>query len=336
MAKVLITGATGFIGGRLAERLAAEGRKVRCLARRGADVRRLERIGVELVEGDVTAPATLCAAVADVDVVFHLAGMIKALRGSDYFRVNQAGVENIMAACAKRTTPPTVVHLSSLAAAGPALGGRPRVESDPPAPVSKYGRSKLAGEMAAVARAAELPITIVRPPIVLGGGDRIGLVLYRMIARPGWHLVPGLRRSKFSIVHVDDLIDGLIRAAERGSRLRPAPDLEARGIYYLAGDSDLTYGDLGRAIGTAIGRRRVLVVHVPSPLVWPMMTFVSAMARVRRKPVLAGVDKTREALAGDWTCCAERARKELGFRTAAPLADRLAETAEWYRREGWM
>ncbi len=380
MGKVLITGATGFIGGRLVERLVADGRDVRCLARRGSGVAHFHQRRVELVEGDVTALATLAATAADVDLVFHVAGLTKALRRSDFFHVNELGVANVLAACAKRTTPPAVVVVSSLAAAGPALLGQPRTEADPPAPVSHYGRSKRAGELAAIARAGDLPITIVRPPIVLGGGDRTGLALFRMIANLGVHLVPGWRRSKYSIIHVTDLVSGLIQAAEHGNRLSPAIECEpeqvaaltpalsqrereqscgevrrneidkaarlvpakaaeltaARGIYFLSGESDLTYSELGHAIATAVGRRRLLVVRVPGPVVWPIVAFTDLAARLRGKPSISNIDKAREALAGDWTCSSARAQQELGFRPAAPLADRLAETVQWYRREGWM
>jgi nucleoside-diphosphate-sugar epimerase len=346
MGKVLVTGATGFIGGQLAEALLARGDDVTCLVRHAVAGERLKSLGARVVEGSVTAPDGLSAVVTQADTVFHLAGAIRAINREDFHRVNAGGVAHLLDACRARATPPTVVIVSSLAAVGPSTNGRPRKEDDPPHPVSNYGRSKLAGEIEAAARAGQVPITIARPPIVLGEGDRVGLAMFRMIARFRTHLVPGLVRSMLSVVHVADLVAALIAAADRGTRL-PAPDgdsngaamgerVDSRGYYFIAGDEDPTYGRLGRMVGEAIGRRRMLVIPVPSGLVWPIAACVEATGRVRRRAPFAGIDKAREALAGHWTCSPARARVELGFAPAASLPERLRQTAEWYRRKGWL
>ncbi|HEY5139391.1 MAG TPA: NAD-dependent epimerase/dehydratase family protein, partial [Methylococcales bacterium] len=139
-------------------------------------------------------------------IVFHLAGLLKAVRNDDFVRVNAGGVESVAAACDERAEPPVFVVVSSLAAAGPCAVDRPRAESDLPTPVSAYGRSKLAAELAATKYAARVPISIVRPPIVFGDGDRAVLELFRPIARWGIHIVPGLRQRRFSLIHVTDVV----------------------------------------------------------------------------------------------------------------------------------
>jgi len=115
-----------------------------------------------------------------------------------------------------------------------------------------------------------------------------------------------------------------------------AERVDSRGYYFIAGDEDPTYGRLGRMIGEAVGRRRMLVIPVPSGLVWPIAACVEATGRVRRRAPFAGIDKAREALAGHWTCSPALARVELGFSPAASLPERLRQTAEWYRRKGWL
>ncbi len=249
--KTLITGANGFIGKHLAQNLLARGHEVRGMVRREAARKDLEALGVEVVRGDVTQAETLASCLADVDAVFHLAGLVKALSYEEFLQVNEGGVDNIARACAQQQSPPVLVLASSLAASGPAPGDAPRTEIDPPCPVSNYGRSKRAGELAAERWAAEAPITIVRPPIVFGEGDPNTCRLFRPIAHHGLLAAPGMQTRKFSVIHADDLSLALILAAERGARLRATQDrdpAEARGYYFVAGDENPSYDELGRLI----------------------------------------------------------------------------------------
>jgi nucleoside-diphosphate-sugar epimerase len=346
MTTSLVTGANGFIGFQLVRDLIARGDNVICLARTPVAAERLERLGARIVAGDVTSPDSLAPAIEKVDTVYHLAGLVRARSAAEFLRTNQAGVANLLDACRRRITPPTVLLVSSLAAVGPAREGRPRTEEEPPRPVSHYGRSKRAGELEAVARAGDLPITIVRPPIVMGEGDKVGLTLFRMIRQARLHLVPGWRRSKLSIIHVRDLTAVLVAAAERGARLpagngkengaRGTDAIDPQGYYFVASERDPTYVELGRLIGEAMGKRCVMVIAFPRPAVWPIAAFGEIMARIRRRAPFAGIDKAREALAGHWTCSAARAQADLGFAPSAPLTEWLRQTAEWYQREKWL
>ena len=334
---VLVTGASGFIGRHLVRHLIDCGCQVSCLVRATSCIDEPRSAGAQLVTGDVTDWARIgrALAVSQARIVFHIAGLLKALRNDDFLRVNAGGVESVAAACANCTDKPVLVVVSSLAAAGPCAVGRPRVESDAPTPVSAYGCSKLAGEQAAARYAGVVPISIVRPPIVFGPGDRGMLEMFRPIARWGIHAVPGWGERCFSLIHVADLVEGLLLAAEKGEHLHPN-GLPGQGVYFMATEDELTYTELGQAMATALGKKRATVVHLPGPLVKLVGLCGDAMTWIRQRPAWVNSDKMTEALAGSWMCSSAKARTQLGWSPTAALAKRLYETAQWYRQARWL
>ncbi|MCH1440368.1 MAG: NAD-dependent epimerase/dehydratase family protein [Rubripirellula sp.] len=335
MKRALVTGATGFIGHHLVQRLIAQGADVKCLVRsltRSAD---LSQFDVTLVQGDLADGPSLAEAVKDVDVVYHLAGLTKSVSDLDLMQVNGDGARNLAIACAQRTCPPTLVVVSSLAAAGPTLGSDLRVETDAIHPVSKYGRSKRAGELAVIEFADQVPTTIVRPPIVFGEYDRDVLHWFKMLQQLGIHLTPGLRNYYYSVIHADDLVSALILVAENGSRVTGAAEDDA-GIYYAACDEVMTYSDLGRLIGDCVGRTRPRVIRAPMFMIWGLALGCDLWGRIRRHPMILNLDKAREAAAGGWACSAAKLRRDTEFVPAMSLEERLRQTADWYLRENWL
>jgi nucleoside-diphosphate-sugar epimerase len=342
MARTLVTGATGFIGNRLVAALLARGEEVMCLLRPGASAEKLRKSGAQLITGDVTQAATLPAAIANADVVYHLAGLTRANRLSDYLRANEEGVRNVLDACARRTTAPVVVLVSSLAAAGPmADRNRFRTECDPLHPVSHYGVSKLAGERAAEAFADRVPITIVRPPIVLGPGDVTGFALFKSIRRLRSFLVLGSKR-RASIIHVADLNAALIASAQHGERLpardetSPESNSNGRGRYFVAADEHPTFAELSRMVARSLNRPYALAIRLPLAAIWPVVVPGEIAGRITGRARYLSCERAREFTAGHWICSAEKAKRDLGFSPGAPLAERIKQTADWYLREGWL
>ncbi len=337
MVKALVTGASGFVGSHLVEALVARGDEVTCLVRATSRTGHLEDLGVRLALGEVADAESLAAAVAGQDVVFHVAGLTRALRVADLHRVNVQGARHAAEACARRPSPPVLVLVSSLAAAGPAPAERPRTEEDPARPVSHYGRSKRGGELAVAELADRVPITVVRPPMVFGPRDRDCLEWFKAIRRFRVHLVPGWRRRRYSIIHGGDLARLLLLAADRGGRVeRGANEASFAAGCYLADCGERpALGELGRMIARAVDRR-VLVWHLAMPWVWTAASVVEAVSRARGRMQPLNLDKIREVTAGDWVCSGRKAAEELGFQVATPLEERVRQTAAWYRQEGWL
>ncbi len=334
MPHVLVTGASGFIGTNLVEALIGRGEEVVCLARPTSATASLQKLGSQIAIGDITDPASLSAAIANADIVYHLAGLTKANSLAEFRSCNELGVRNMVEACARRTTPPVVIVVSSLAAAGPMKDRRARTEHDPIGPASNYGRSKRAGEMAAETFAKQVPITVIRPPIVLGPGDVAGLAMFRSIRR--FRSFTTLRKAHLmSVVHVADLVPALIAAAERGERLSGS-ESQSQGYYFVASNEQPTFAELGRMVAKAVGRPYAWQIRVPIALLWIVATMGEAMGQITRRPRYLNWDRARDFAGGHWACSAEKAKRQLAFAVAAPLEERIRQTAKWYRDHGWL
>ncbi|MFM7135636.1 MAG: NAD-dependent epimerase/dehydratase family protein, partial [Planctomycetota bacterium] len=198
MRTVLVTGATGFIGRHVVAGLLDRGVAVRALVRSPEKTGHLSHEGVERVAGSLADVARWQAALAGCDAVFHCAGLVAARQRADLTAVNGTAVGHLADACAAIETPPTFVHLSSLAAAGPALRDGIRDEGEPARPVSAYGVSKLAGDGELATRAGRLPVTIVRPGIVFGPHDTNVAAMFQSIQWTRLHAMMGFRSPRLS------------------------------------------------------------------------------------------------------------------------------------------
>lgn len=331
MAVLFITGATGFIGRHLVSAVLDAGDEAVCLVRPSSDRRDLQRSGLRLVEGDMLDESALRRALQGADAAIHAAAMLKAPWRREFADANIRGTAAVAAACRERATPLVVV--SSLAAAGPAQEDAPRTEAQPPAPVSLYGRIKLQAEQVAIAMAHEVPLTIVRPPMVFGEGDRSALALFRMAAR-GWQPLPGGADRRLSLIHAADLAWLLHRAALSGERVVSQAGA-GRGLYYACADEAPTVSGLAAAIAQAQQRPPPRTLPVPLAVLYAACATGEIRGRLTDTPQLMNLDKYREMSRGPWWCSAGKARRGLDFRPL-PLDARLRQTAQWYRQQRWL
>jgi dihydroflavonol-4-reductase len=335
--RVLVTGATGFIGYHLVKALVKAGVEVLGLVRSTSNISKLETFNISFVEGDVTFKESLVDAISAIDTVYHLAGCTAVIHAETYFLVNEVGTRNLVEVCAQSSQPKRLVLISSSAAAGPSPPDRPMREDDRPHPISHYGRSKLAGEEAARQWAGVFPITIVRPPIVFGEYDREFFRIFDLVAH-GWHIVPGWKKRYFSLIHATDLAKALILASKNGEVL-PAKDanldVPGQGIYFIADEWAPSYAELGPMMAEVLDRR-TRILPVPGVVAWGVALVNEITARLRNQPNLLTLDKAKDGLSGSWVYSPKKAQQQLDFKPDATIFERIQQTGQWYLENGWL
>lgn len=314
-----VTGATGFIGRHLVERLAAAGWNVRVVQRPESEA--VAPAGAEVVRAPLAAGA-LAPAFSGAAAVFHLAGRTAAPSAEAYHEANARATGEVARAC--RDARVRLVYVSSQAAAGPAPASHPLTEADDPRPCSPYGISKLAGERA-VRETEGLEWSIVRPVAVYGPGDRGFLPLFRL-ARAGFAVIPGNPDACYTLVHVRDLVRQIAAAA--------ATPEAAGEVFFLGHPALHTARSLAAALaGTSDRRVRTLVV--PKAVLYAAALAGDAGAWIGH-PLALDRSKYRELTSGGFACEVGKARRLLGVDPEIGLEEGFADTAEWYRQHGWI
>jgi nucleoside-diphosphate-sugar epimerase len=323
----LITGANGFIGSHLAEKLLKDGKSVRCLVRRTSDLKWLENEKIELVYGELNDPESLRNAVRGVDVVVHLAGKTKAPTEEGYFKANAEGTRNLLEAAAGNAGRlKRFVYVSTQAAAGPSLDGACVRETDLPRPVTPYGASKLKGERAVLSFGDRLPVAVVRPPSVFGPRESDMLKFFKMIKR-GLRPMLGWGERLVSLVFIDDLVQGIMLCAEK--------DRAVGQVFFINTVDRISWKDFGRAAAEAAGKKGIPVI-VPMPLFVAAVWANDWICGMFKKETILNRSKIPEFLHRYWICDGSKARNELGYQPREDLGTALRLTMDWYVRQGWL
>jgi nucleoside-diphosphate-sugar epimerase len=326
--KVLLTGANGFVGSHILDALRSRRVPTALLVRPTSDLRFIQDHlpHVEVRRGSVTDLGSLREGLRDITHVLHCAGITKALEVVEFEAVNQGGTANVVTAVNERGGQiQRLVHISSMAAGGPATASGPARETDPPQPVSAYGRSKLAAEREVRDRCRPA-FVIVRPPAVYGPRDAEFLRLFRAVQR-GWVPVIAGGDQALSLVYAPDLAAAALLCLEH-------PDATGK-TFHVAAREVVTGRQVTEAIARVMGRR-VRRLSVPA---WSVrLTCLAAGwgARLTRRANLLAHDKHREVLADGWVCDPSRLGRDLGYTCSTTLSDGLAATLVWYREQRWL
>ena len=321
---VFVTGGTGFVGAHLVRALQERGDRVTCLVRRPELATRLGWRDVRLVHGDLDDSSALLQGCEGAELVFHVAGKIVAKNVDEFMATNRDGTANVLEAAQEHGVTRFVL-VSSLAAAGPTTVGHPIDETRHPAPVTDYGRSKLAAEV--LVRAMPFPWTIVRPPVVYGEWDRGTLKIFQL-ARAPVAPVFGDGSQELSVIHAADLARALVVAGT-------SPAAQGR-VYFATHSTTTTSRDLIVACARAQGRRSPRVVPVPPLVARALLWTVGSLAHLAGRATFLSADKANEYLAPAWTCRGDALTRDTGWRAEIDLEPGLARTAAWYREVGWL
>ncbi len=326
--RALVTGATGFIGSHLAEKLVEKGWEVVCPVRDMSNLRNLQGIPARVIpQSEIDREA--CEN-AWFDYVFHLAG---ATRARDYAGYREANVEStcrllqLVSQPAARAVLKRFVLVGSQAACGPSPGdGAAVTESDPLRPISLYGRSKVEAEEVALNFADRVPVTVIRPPTVFGPRDRDVLSVFKCARYRVAPCLAGPDRM-ISIIYVEDLVEGILTAALAS---------KSQGkIYFLANQAPVVWREFVLLVARISGGR---AVTLPVPLFAMRLAALAGdlLGKVRNTAPLVRSEKFEEMKQIAWVCSAEKAYRDLQWRPRTSLPAAIEKTQLWYKQHRWI
>lgn len=322
--RALLTGSTGFIGTHTAHHLVEKGYELRCLARKTSGTSRLPK-DVEIIVGHLLDFESLRTAVKGCRVVIHVGGVIRVKQLRDFYQVNRDGTANLVKA-AREAGVERFLLCSSLAASGPSKLDIRRKWDDTPAPVTEYGKSKLAGEKELQGGAGDMWYTIIRPPAVYGPWDRGFLTLVKWVKR-GFKLRIGDGSMPFSFIHGADLARAMTLAVESKE--------PSGAIWYATDGTDHHLPELYTAIEKALNKstRWITIPEFATPLI---ARGIELIAEIRGETALLGRDKLIDLTQSAWTCEDKPLREATGYCEMFKLDEGMAQTAEWYKQQGWI
>ena len=326
--KVLITGASGFVGFHLIEAALQAGLKVHAAVRASSRIDHLQGYPVQYVSPDFSSIDSIREVLdhQQYDYVIHAAGITKAFSDDEYNAVNAGYTRQLALAIQSAAAPVSkLVFISSLAALGPVAyeAPAPILENSEPRPVTGYGRSKLLAEQY-LQQLEGLPLITLRPTAVYGPRDKDIFIMFKMISR-GLEPYIGRKQQRFSFLYVKDLAKATIEALT--SPYTGTYNLSDGNVYDRYALADITKKLLGR---------NTWKLHVPYGIVQALAGLLEKMpSRGKSAPAL-NREKLHELTAPNWYCSIEKSREELHFTPAYDLERGLAETLQWYRENKWL
>ncbi|HET6454756.1 MAG TPA: NAD-dependent epimerase/dehydratase family protein [Armatimonadota bacterium] len=324
MSKVLVTGASGFVGSHLAKRLLQDGHDVRVFIRPGRDVSELELLGAEIAYGDLVDAESVNRAMNDIEVVYHIAAAFRQAKLSDstYWDINFHGAVNLFKV-ALEVGVTRFLHCSTVGVLGH-MENPPGDESLPYKVENIYQITKSEAEKAALAFHEDrgFPVTVIRPAGIYGPGDLRWLKLFKSIAWRRFAML-GSGETLIHLVYISDLVDAFVLAAEN-------PNAVGK-VYIAAGERYVTLNELTSTIAKTVGVSDSFL-HIPFKPVRVLSGVVEDVCKVLR--VEPPIYRRRvDFFAHDRAFDITRARTELGYSPKVSLEEGIRRTADWYKEQ---
>lgn len=338
--KILITGASGFIGSFIVEEALKRGFEVWAAVRRSSSRQFLQDGRIHLIELDLNSKERLTGQMKDCqfDYVVHAAGVTKCLNKEDFHRINTEGTQHLVEALmALRMPLKRFVYLSSLSIMGAIREQQPYEEireSDTPRPNTAYGKSKLEAERWLEQLNEELklkheepfPYVILRPTGVYGPRERDYFMMAKSI-KAHTDFAVGYRQQDITFVYVEDVVQAVFLAIEKGQTGRKY-FLSDGEVYQSSTFSNLIHRELGSPWW----------IRITAPL-WLLriITFCGEyVGHLTGKVTALNNDKYNIMRQRNWRCDIEPARRELGYEPKVKLEEGVKRSIAWYRENGWL
>ena len=330
--KILITGASGFIGSFIVEEALNRGFETWAAVRRSSSLDFLHDERIHLIELNLSSKEQLVEQLRGkgFDYVVHAAGVTKCLNKADFRRINTEGTKNLVEALMEVKMPlKRLVYLSSLSVFGAIKEKMPYEEireDDTPQPNTEYGRSKLAAEQYLASLDSRLPYVILRPTGVYGPREKDYFMMAKSIKQ---HIdfAVGFQRQDITFVYVTDVVQAVFLALENGKT----------GRKYFLSDGEVyqstTFSDL---IHKELGRPWWLRITAPTWVLRILTFFGEYAGRVSGKVTVLNNDKYNILKQRNWRCDITPAREELGYEPKVKLKEGVRTTIAWYKENRWL
>lgn len=324
--RVLVTGATGFLGGHLIEKMAKGPHVPVCAYRKGSDTRKVDGLGLEKASFDLTDRASMLQALKGVDAVVHLAAYYTFTgRKETYEKVNVKGTGDLLDAC-REAGVKRFIYCSSTEAMGP-IASPPGDEDSPLNPQYEYGRSKARAEE--LVKASGLDWTILRPSGIYGPSNVDDVAYYFITSFKGIasKFIIGSGKNYIQFVHVKDVVQGFVRTLD-------SPASIGR-IYIISQARPYTYEEVYRILADIFHQKEPRW-RVPKVMAKLMMLPVEGFNLLIGRENFLYRRETVNSVTSDRAFRIDRARRDLGFEPAYDLPEGMAETVAWYRENGYL
>lgn len=327
--KVLVTGATGFIGSHLADLLLSKGYQVRCTVRKTSSLKWLEGKGLEIVETSLHDPDSLKQAVSGVDYVYHVAGLTYGRNYQEFLQSNRDATANLIKAVIdSKTELKRFLFVSSQTAGGPSESlDKPMTEDMEPHPITSYGKSKLEAEKEVNKVKDLVPVTIVRAPAVFGPRDTEIYKIFKT-AKAGLGTLVGLKPKYLNLAYSGDLVKGFVLAAES--------EKSAGETYYITNEGHYSWDEMMSIIKDALGKRFLFKLKIPQPIVLATAGISGFVGKFGKKPPVFNYEKGIDFIQNYWTCSIDKAILQLGYKPEQTIPEAINTTIKWYRDNKWL